>query len=93
MCDEREATKTKAQTTYNAASDHFDDAPLAFWARYGRRTVEQLTLTPGANVLDAGCGTGASALPAAERVAPNGHVIGVDLAEKLLAIGRAKAAS
>lgn len=91
--DENETAKVKAQTTYNAASDHFDDTPLGFWERYGQRTVERLRLAPGSTVLDVGCGTGASALPAAEKVAPNGRVIGVDLAEKLLALGRAKAAS
>ncbi len=46
---------------------------------------------PGMNVLDVGCGSGASALPAAERVGPQGQVLGVDLAERLLAIARGKA--
>ena len=88
-----ETAKAKAAATYNAAADHFDDAPLAFWDRYGRRTVERLGLAEGALVLDAGCGAGASALPAAERVGPPGRVIGVDLAEGLLQLGRAKARS
>ena len=88
-----ETAKAKAAATYNAAADHFDDAPLAFWDRCGRRTVERLGLAEGALVLDAGCGSGASALPAAERVGPPGRVIGVDLAEGLLQLGRAKARS
>jgi SAM-dependent methyltransferase len=37
------------------------------------------------------CGSGASALPAAEAVGPTGRVVGVDLAENLLALARAKA--
>jgi predicted methyltransferase len=86
-----EPAKLKAATTYNAAADHFDDGPLAFWDRYGRRTIEGLALSPGSTVLDVGCGSGASAIPAAQRVGPNGHVIGVDLAERLLAMARAKA--
>jgi ubiquinone/menaquinone biosynthesis C-methylase UbiE len=86
-----EAAKLKAAATYNAAADHFDDAPLAFWARIGRRTIDRLELPAGARVLDVGCGTGASALPAAERVGPQGQVIGVDLAERLLDIARRKA--
>ncbi len=83
--------KLKAQKTYNLASDFFDARPLGFWARYGRRTVERLALRPGARVLDVACGTGASALPAAEAVGPKGRVTGVDLAEQLLARGREKA--
>lgn len=91
MSDEKDPIKIRTQSTYNAASDHFDDTPLGFWDRYGRRTVERLRLASGSRVLDVGCGTGASALPAAEKIAPDGRVIGVDLAEKLLALGRAKA--
>jgi ubiquinone/menaquinone biosynthesis C-methylase UbiE len=83
--------KLRAATTYNAAADHFDDEPLAFWARLGRRTIERLAPPPGARILDIGCGTGASALPAAEAVGLAGRVIGVDLAERLLEIARRKA--
>src|SRR4029079_8098195 len=86
-----EPAKLKAATTYNAAADHFDDGPLAFWDRYGRGTVERLRLKPGSTVLDVGCGSGASAIPAAQTVGPRGRVIGVDLAERLLALAQAKA--
>ena len=83
--------KLKAAQTYDAASDHFDDEPLGFWARYGRHTIDRLALRPGMSVLDVGCGTGASALPAAEAVGPGGSVIGIDLAGNLLEIARRKA--
>lgn len=83
--------KIKAATTYNAAADNFDAGPLGFWDRYGRKTVTRLNLSRGARVLDAACGTGASALPAAETVGSEGSVIAVDLAEKLLALGRGTA--
>ena len=43
-------------------------------------------------VLDVCCGSGASALPAAEAVGPRGPVLGIDLAEKLLERARSKAA-
>jgi ubiquinone/menaquinone biosynthesis C-methylase UbiE len=85
--------KIKAAAAYNAAADHFDDEALGLWAKYGGRTVERLALQPGATVLDVGCGTGASALPAAEQVGPKGKVIAVDLADRLLEIARRKAAS
>lgn len=77
--------------TYNAAADHFDEAALGFWNRHGQRAVERLNLLPGDRVLDVGCGSGASALPAAGTVGPSGEVIGIDLAEQLLKLGRAKA--
>jgi len=83
--------KARAAATYNAASDHYDDPANAYWDRYGRRTVDRLVLRPGMRVLDVCCGSGASALPAAEAVGPDGEVLGVDLAEKLLALARAKA--
>src|ERR1700739_4304229 len=85
--------KMKAAVAYNAAADHFDDEALGLWAKYGRRTVERLALPSDATVLDVGCGTGASALPAAEQVGPKGKVIAVDLADRLLAIARRKAAA
>jgi ubiquinone/menaquinone biosynthesis C-methylase UbiE len=88
-----EPAKLKAATTYNAAADHFDDGPLAFWDRYGSRTIERLELVPGNLVLDVGCGSGASAIPAAKKVGPHGRVIGVDLAERLLEMARAKGAA
>src|SRR5215469_16848126 len=65
-----EPAKLKAATTYNAAADHFDDGPLAFWDRYGQRTIERLRLKSGSVVLDVGCGSGASAIPAGKVVGP-----------------------
>ncbi len=63
-----EPAKIKVAATFNSAADHHDDAPLAYWDVIGRRTVDRLDLRRGFTVLDVGCGTGASALPAAERV-------------------------
>jgi ubiquinone/menaquinone biosynthesis C-methylase UbiE len=91
MSDTLNAAKLKAEKTYNAAADCFDAEPLAFWDRYGQRTVERLKLRRDAKVLDVCCGTGASALPAARAMGPGGSVIAVDLAEDLLQLGRAKA--
>jgi len=85
--------QVKAAATYNAAADAYDDPANAFWDRFGRRTIERLDLTAGARVLDACCGSGASAIPAAERVGSEGRVIGIDLAQNLLALARAKAAA
>jgi ubiquinone/menaquinone biosynthesis C-methylase UbiE len=86
-----EDAKKKAAATYNAASDSYDHPANFFWERYGRRTVERLRLPSGARVLDACCGSGASAIAAAELVGSAGFVLGVDLAENLLELARRKA--
>ncbi len=84
--------QVQLEKTYNAAADHYDLPALSFWDRFGRRTVERLPLAPGMSVLDVCCGMGGSALPAAERVGPTGHVVAVDLAQNLLNKGSKRAA-
>lgn len=81
--------KQRIAATYAAASDHFDELP--FWHHIGRRTIERLDLAAGARVIDLCCGTGASALPAAERAGREGGVLGVDLSRELIAIARRNA--
>jgi len=91
MDDPLKKAKEKAAASYNAAADHFDDEPLRFWGLIGKRTITNLKLPAGAKVLDVGCGTGASALPAARAVGKKGFVVGVDLAARLLDRARTKA--
>jgi ubiquinone/menaquinone biosynthesis C-methylase UbiE len=83
--------RERAIATYNAAADSYDDAANSFWDRFGRKTIERLDLKRGAEVLDVCCGSGASAIPAAQAVGPEGSVLGIDLAESLLEIARTKA--
>ncbi|MEK6325855.1 MAG: hypothetical protein AABN33_29815 [Acidobacteriota bacterium] len=54
--------KAKATATYNAAADFYDDPANSFWGRFSRRTIERLRPQPGARLLDACCGSGASAI-------------------------------
>jgi ubiquinone/menaquinone biosynthesis C-methylase UbiE len=82
----------RAERAYGAAADHYDLAALSFWERYGAATVARLPLAAGDAVLDLCCGTGASAIPSARAVGPDGRVIGVDVAEPQLELARAKAA-
>jgi len=86
-----ENAQDRAAFAYNAAADFYDASPLSFWDYFGRRTIELASLQIGSRVLDVCCGTGASALPAAEAVGPNGQVVGVDLAEGLVGLARVKA--
>jgi ubiquinone/menaquinone biosynthesis C-methylase UbiE len=85
--------QARAAATYNAAADRYDDPANSFWERFGRATIERLRPERGTKILDVCCGSGASALPAAEAVGPQGSVLGVDLAENMLELARNKAAS
>lgn len=51
-----------------------------------------LPLAAGHTVLDLCCGAGASAIPAARLVGPEGRVLGIDVAEPLLEMARARTA-
>ena len=82
----------RAARTYGAAADHYDRPSLSFWDRFGAQTVARLGLAPGMAVLDLCCGAGASAIPAALAVGRTGRVLGIDVAEPLLQLGRARAA-
>ncbi len=74
MTDLNEA-QTKAAATYNAAADLFDHPINTFWDRFGRNTINRLGLKPGSLVLDVCSGSGASALPAAEKVELPGKLL------------------
>ena len=81
----------KARAAYHAAADTYDHPALSFWERFGRETVARLRLRPDEHVLDVCCGSGASAIPAAEAVGRNGRVVGIDLAPGLIELARRKA--
>lgn len=63
---------------------HQDDFDRAIGA-FGAAALARLPLTPGARVLDVGCGGGTSTLDVIARVAPGGSVVGVDISRPLLA--------
>lgn len=54
--------------------------------------LDTAAIEPGARVLDVGCGTGASTLPAAEAATESGFVLGADISPTLLALARARMA-
>lgn len=58
----------------------------------GRLALDAAALQPGERVLDVGCGSGQLSQQAAERVAPDGKVVGVDVSAPLIALARERAA-
>jgi enediyne biosynthesis protein CalE5 len=68
--------------------DRFFDEQMAF---LNHRLVADARLRFGMRVLDLGSGTGYPALLGAQTVGPSGSVIGIDLAEQMLAVARRKA--
>jgi enediyne biosynthesis protein CalE5 len=68
--------------------DRFFDEQMAF---LNHRLVADARLRAGMQVLDLGSGTGYPALLGAQTVGPSGSVIGLDLAEQMLAVARHKA--
>ena len=63
-------------------------ASLRPCARAARRSWPRSAITAGLDVLDLGCGDGTTAMPAAQLGA---NVLGVDIAENLVAAGNARA--
>ena len=68
--------------------DQFFDRNMTF---LNHRLVADARLRRGHSVLDVGSGTGYPALLAAQVVGPDGHVVGIDLAERMLAVAGRKA--
>jgi ubiquinone/menaquinone biosynthesis C-methylase UbiE len=82
----------RAERAFGAAADHYTVPALGFWDRYGSATVARLRLAEGMTVVDLCCGAGGSAIPAAHAVGAAGRVVGIDVAEPLLALARARGA-
>jgi enediyne biosynthesis protein CalE5 len=70
--------------------DSFFERQMAF---LNHRLVADARVRYGMRVLDLGSGTGYPALLAAQTIGPGGSVIGIDLADQMLAVARRKASS
>ena len=74
--------------------DYLDGATGVARVLAGKRArARLLTPVPGLRILDVGCGTGDSLRLIADRVAPGGSAVGVDVSSALLDVGRDRARS
>lgn len=78
------ATKNMIVQVFEEAATAYDRHGPSLFAQFGRRLVEQISLTPGARVLDVATGSGAVLLPAARLVGAEGRVTGIDRSEAML---------
>ncbi|MBI3166375.1 MAG: methyltransferase domain-containing protein [Chloroflexi bacterium] len=78
-----ERRKQQVSGVFDRAAVMYDHVGPRFFSHFGRRLVELAHIPEGANVLDVATGRGAVLIPAAEAVGAQGHVIGVDLSEKM----------
>jgi SAM-dependent methyltransferase len=60
-------------------------------AQYKQRTYELMEVAPGSQVLDVGCGPGTDTIPLARLTGPAGHVVGIDIDERMIALADARA--
>lgn len=76
MAEDRQAEMRGA---FDAAAQDFTALGKHLWEPIGAAAIAVADLQPGQRVLDACCGTGAFAIPAARAVGADGHVDAVDL--------------
>lgn len=88
MNEAKNPSAAKIEGTFNLAADSYD--ALVQWDIAARGTLDVARLEPGEVVLDVCCGSGSTALPAAEAVGPTGRVTGVDLSDEMLKLAKAK---
>ena len=84
---------TTVGSLFDDGAEHFERLAPALWNTMGNAVVAAADLHVGERVLDACCGSGASTIPAAQVVGPDGRIDGVDLSAELLALAAAKAAA
>lgn len=75
--------KEGVAAVFGRAAETYDTV-IPFFARFGALLVDAAELAPGEHVLDVAAGRGASALPALERVGPEGRVVAVDLSPEMV---------
>ncbi|MFB4281183.1 MULTISPECIES: class I SAM-dependent methyltransferase [unclassified Nonomuraea] len=75
---------------FDRASGTYERVGVPFFGPVAAELVRRAAPGPGDHVLDAGCGTGASLVPAARAVGPTGRVVGLDLAPGMVAAATAE---
>jgi SAM-dependent methyltransferase len=86
MEDELDAVKRLRAGVFGRGARDYDRVGTPIFGRLGRRLVELAAVQADDHVLDVATGRGAVLFAAAELVGERGRVIGVDLAEEMVAL-------
>jgi len=71
------------------AAEFYESAFVpAFFTQWADALCDAADVAPGARVLDVACGTGIVARTVADRIGPDGTVVGVDLNDAMLTVAR-----
>lgn len=68
------------------------DSLNLFSDAYGLPAIDALAAQPGERIVDIGCGPGTTAIELAQRVGPDGEVIGLDISEGMVNAAQRRAA-
>lgn len=81
----------QARHNYNQLAPVYDLLEHPFARRHKHVAIHVLDPRPGECVLEPGCGTGNNLVSIAHRVGPSGTVVGLDIAERMVAVASEKA--
>lgn len=81
---EQSDQKAKIVGVFGRAAATYDQVGPNFFGPWAEKLLDLVALQPGAHALDVATGRGAVLRRAAERVGPQGHVTGVDLAAPMI---------
>jgi ubiquinone/menaquinone biosynthesis C-methylase UbiE len=83
--------KKVERQVYSMTAASYDKYGGNTFQAYARRLLDGAGLRPGQHVLDVACGPGIPSLMAAPLVAPDGEVVGIDLAPGMVELAKKKA--
>jgi ubiquinone/menaquinone biosynthesis C-methylase UbiE len=70
---------------FDRVAETYDAVDVEWFGPIARGLVDALQPVAGERALDIGCGRGAALFPLAEAVGPQGHVLGIDIAPRMIA--------
>ena len=86
-----DAHKTAVAKAYGLASEGYNKPALMFFPQGAEALVDFAGVSRGQKVLDVASGTGHAAFYAGKRVGADGSVIGIDIAEEMVALANSSA--